>query len=149
MGRPRKPLDLQSGNLTNQYVANRKREEEAVKVEDSSRLQKPPKHLCAEAKKEWKMIVNTQKDFGMLSSLDYNALDRYCTLVVAVRKLEKTANEKEGEDFLEAVESLRKLSPELTKLENRLHMSASDRLKFAAELVKKEDSQIEDKFGEI
>ena len=74
MGRPRKPLEMQRGNLTVISMERRKN----VKT-GSSQLSRPPDWLIDEvAVKEWKRIVKELKKINLIGNLDRNNLGGYC-----------------------------------------------------------------------
>ena len=78
MGRPRKPLEMQRGNLTVISMERRKNEEKKVKT-GSSQLSRPPDWLIDEvAVKEWKRIVKELKKINLIGNLDRNNLGGYC-----------------------------------------------------------------------
>ena len=78
MGRPRKPLEMQRGNLTVISMARRKNEEKKVKT-GSNQLSRPPDWLIDEvAVKEWKRIVKELKKINLIGNLDRNNLGGYC-----------------------------------------------------------------------
>ena len=78
MGRPRKPLEMQRGNLTVISMERRKKEEKKVKT-GSSQLSRPPDWLIDEvAVKEWKRIVKELKKINLIGNLDRNNLGGYC-----------------------------------------------------------------------
>ena len=68
MGRPRKPLEMQRGNLTVISMERRKNEEKKVKT-GSSQLSRPPDWLIDEvAVKEWKRIVKELKKINLIGN---------------------------------------------------------------------------------
>ena len=68
MPRPRKPIEMQKGNLTVVNGQKRRSEEEMVTT-DKNQLKRPPTWLIDDvAKKEWRLIGN----------LDRNNLGGYC-----------------------------------------------------------------------
>lgn len=64
-------------------------------------IPRAPKHLDAEAKKEWKRITHFLFELGLLSELDVAALSAYCVTfsrwIRAEKEIQKTA-EKHGTD---------------------------------------------------
>ena len=70
MGRPRKPLTEQRGNLTVITMQTREAEEDSVTT-DKNQLKRPPTWLIDNvAKKEWRRIV---KELEKINSYDWNA----------------------------------------------------------------------------
>lgn len=54
----------------------------------------PPKHLGAEAKKEWKRITPFLEELGLISGLDRTALALYCQAAGRLAELETAFNAK-------------------------------------------------------
>lgn len=52
----------------------------------------PPRHLGAEAKKEWKRITPLLEELGLISGLDRTALGLYCQAVGRLAELETAFN---------------------------------------------------------
>lgn len=78
MGRPRKPLEMQKGNLTIISMEQRKNEEKKATT-GSNQLSRPPDWLIDEvAVKEWKRIVKELKKIDLIGNLDRNNLGGYC-----------------------------------------------------------------------
>ena len=56
-GRPKKPLELQSGNLTKEIQETKELEEQEIRNLNKNQLAKPPTWLRdSTAKKEWKRL---------------------------------------------------------------------------------------------
>lgn len=69
-----------------------------------------PKHLGAEARKEWKRITPLLEELGLISGLDRTALALYCQAVGRLAELESSFNGKvkllvdqKGMDYADAV----------------------------------------------
>lgn len=78
MGKSRKPLAMQRGNLTVVNIERRKIEEDSVK-QDRDQLVRPPSWLIDDvAKKEWRRIVKELKKINLIGNLDRNNLGGYC-----------------------------------------------------------------------
>jgi len=78
MARPRKPLEMQKGNLTVITGQKRQAEEESVST-DKNQLKRPPVWLINdEAKKEWRRIVKELNKINLAGNLDRNNLGGYC-----------------------------------------------------------------------
>ena len=78
MGRPRKPLAEQRGNLTVLTMQTRAAEEESVST-GKNQLKRPPDWLIDDvAKKEWRRIVKELEKIGLIGNLDRNNLGGYC-----------------------------------------------------------------------
>ena len=78
MGRPRKPLAEQRGNLTVLTMQTRAAEEKSVST-GKNQLKRPPDWLIDDvAKKEWRRIVKELEKIGLVGNLDRNNLGGYC-----------------------------------------------------------------------
>ena len=74
MGRPRKPLTEQRGNLTVITMQTKKSEEESVTV-GKNQLKRPPTCLTDDvAKKEWRRIIKELEKVSLVGNLDRNNL---------------------------------------------------------------------------
>lgn len=77
MGRPRKPLTEQRGNLTVITMQTREAEEDSVTT-DKNQLKRPPTWLIDNvAKKEWRRIVKELEKINLIGNLDRNNLGGY------------------------------------------------------------------------
>ena len=69
----------------------------------------PPKHLGAEARKEWRRITPLLEELGLISGLDRAALALYCQAAGRLAELETAFNGQvarlvdEGSDYADAV----------------------------------------------
>ena len=95
-GRKPYPQALMEANnerdrLTREELKKRRLHEPKTK---SNRL-RCPKHLCSEAKKEWRKTTKLYSEFKepILSDLDCNALEVYCNAAVRYRKAIKMVEE--------------------------------------------------------
>ena len=78
MGRPRKPISLQKGNLTVITAQNRRDEEERIET-DADQLKRPPDWLIDDvAKKEWRRVVKALWLIDLIGNVDKNNLGGYC-----------------------------------------------------------------------
>lgn len=78
MGRPKKPLEMQKGNLTVLQQNNKKIAEKEIII-GREQLEKPPKWLINKiAIKEFKRIVKQIENVGVIGNLDINNLGAYC-----------------------------------------------------------------------
>ncbi len=81
----------------------------AAGVNPRIEIPSPPKHLGAEAKKEWKRITPLLEDLGLISGLDRAALALYCQAAGRLAELEMAFNGKvaglvaNGMDYCDAV----------------------------------------------
>lgn len=78
MPRPRKPIEMQKGNLTVVNGQKRRMEEESV-MTDKNQLKRPPIWLIDDvAKKEWRRVVKELEKINLIGNLDRNNLGGYC-----------------------------------------------------------------------
>ena len=154
MGRTRKPLSEQKGNLTKEQQEKRRSEQELVKTPDTYFLN-PPKWLKDKtAVSEYKRLVKALKGMDMLGDLDTNNLAGYCN---AFANYLKASDELETllisgekgsyENPLIAVQI--KYAKEMREFARLCGLSIDSRLKFAAVKLNHIDSNINDEFGGI
>lgn len=78
MGRPKKPLEMQKGNLTVLQQNNKNMAEKEIII-GREQLKKPPKWLINNiAIKEFKRVVKQIENVGVVGNLDINNLGAYC-----------------------------------------------------------------------
>ena len=82
----------------------------AAGVNPRIEIPSPPKHLGAEARKEWKRITPLLEELGLISGLDRAALALYCQTAGRLAELETAFNSKvarlvadKGMDYADAV----------------------------------------------
>ena len=81
----------------------------AAGVNPRIEIPSPPKHLGAEARKEWKRITPLLEELGLISGLDRAALALYCQAAGRLAELETSFNGKvqakvnAGMDYADAV----------------------------------------------
>lgn len=160
MGRARKPLDMQKGNLTIVSIERRKAEEKKVKT-GASQLSRPPDWLIDEvAEKEWKRIVKELKKINLIGNLDRNNLGGYCN---AFSNYVKATNIlKEQSYYIDRetrtgiivvknpmVDIQRTYAEEMRKFASLCGLTIDARLKAAAIKTDKTQEEITRKFGNI
>lgn len=160
MARPRKLLELQTGNLTVEQRKQKELEESLVKV-DSKNIKCPSWVKSKIAKNEFKRLNNILVDLDILTELEINSLANYCNCYA---KFVQVSLELENEPlvmeytnksgFTNIIENPKlkvqlKLSKELRDLGNELGINMSSRLKFASSKSKELKDEIEDEFGDI
>lgn len=161
MGRPRKALDLQTGNLTKQQQTEREIEEELIKC-NSEQLDKSPPWLRDNvAKKEWKRLVEQFRSISVISNLDLNNLGAYCNAysfyIEATKELKEAplliefTNKAGATNQIEnpLIKIQMKYSDEMRKYSALLGLSIDSRLKLATIKSKETKKEISDEFGDI
>lgn len=89
MGRPRKPLTEQRGNLTVITMQTREAEEDSVTT-DKNQLKRPPTWLIDNvAKKEWRRIVKELEKINLIGNLDRNNLAVTVMLLLTMLRLQR------------------------------------------------------------
>ena len=160
MGRPKKPMELQSGNISKHNIDTRELEEQAVTV-SNDQLQKPPSWLRDNvAKKEWKRLIAIYNEIKIIGNLDYNNLGAYCN---AFSNFIQVSEELKGQPYM--VEHTNKIgvtniaqnplitiqrtySDEMKKYSTMLGLSVDSRLKLAP-IAAKEKNAGTLEFGDI
>ena len=159
MGRPRKVISVQTGNINKATRAKREYEESLIKT-DGDELEKVPPSvfLDSTAKKEYARIYKNLQSIEIIGNLDRDNMivyaNAYSMYMRAVKEIKK-------KDFQPVVEtnSGKKPNPMYSILEqakkamdtsgNALGMSASSRLKIASEKVKGQEESLMQMFGDI
>lgn len=155
MGRTRKPLSEQRGNLTKETQTRRAAEQDLVKT-DCAYLSRPPDWLSDRAKKEYCRLYNAMKNIDMLGDLDANNLAAYCNAfdnyleaAADVRKngLTIELDDKVIENPNVALQI--KYAKEMREFGKQCGLSIDSRLKFAAVKLEKAEQDIAEEFGDI
>lgn len=92
----RKPIPFQLIDDSKLRISKEKKELRKKIPNVSSNNISCPKHLCLEARKEWKRIVKLYKEMDMplINNLDKNSLEIYCnTLILYHRASEEVLND--------------------------------------------------------
>lgn len=153
MGRTRKPLSEQQGNLTKEQQIKRQTEQELVRT-DNKYFLKPPEWLTNDiAKAEYKRLVKAMKNMDMLCDLDANNLACYCNAFASYLKV--TA-ELELSGFVTAdgephplISVQMKYAKEMRDFARLCGLSIDSRLKFAAVKLDDISENIDSEFGSI
>ncbi|HCT91088.1 MAG TPA: phage terminase small subunit P27 family [Lachnospiraceae bacterium] len=160
MGRNRKPLDAQAGNLTVDTKERKAAEEQAVAT-DKDQIQKPPTWLIdSVAKKEWKRVVKELDKISLVGNLDKNNLAGYCNAFANYLKVTKLLK---GQDYCieretrtgtiivknPLVDIQKSYAEEMRRFASLCGMTIDARLKAAAAKTEAEAENMEKKFGEI
>ena len=155
MGRTRKPLSEQRGNLTKEIQARKAAEQDMVKTERAY-LSQPPDWLSDRAKKEYCRLYQSMKDIDMLGDLDANNLAAYCNafdnyLDAAADVQKKGLTIKLDDKVIENpnVALQIKYAKEMREFGKQCGLSIDSRLKFAAVKLEKAEQDIAEEFGDI
>ncbi|ELC8441024.1 phage terminase small subunit P27 family [Clostridium perfringens] len=161
MGRNRKSLDLQNGNLTCTQKNDRELEEDSI-ITGKEQLENPPSWLRNKvAKNEWKRLVEQLKTLKIISNLDLNNLGAYCNAyswyIETSKQLKKEpliinyTNKANATNLIEnpLIKIQMKYSDEMRKYASLLGLSIDSRLKIAALKGAKKKDEISNEFGEI
>lgn len=160
MGRPRKPLEMQRGNLTVVSIEQRRLEEKQAKT-GASQLSRPPDWLINDvAVKEWKRIVKELKKINLIGNLDRNSLGGYCNAFANYVKA--TDILKDQEFYIERktrtgnivvknpmVDIQKGYADEMRRFASLCGLTIDARLKAAAIKTDKVQEDITRKFGNI
>lgn len=152
MGRARKPLDAQSGDLTVERQQQRAAEQQFA--EGNAFPEAPPKALAdREAVNLWKWAVEQIKAMPLLGSVDALNVEGMCNAFALYRKA--TARIKKEGLFDEegavnpAMAAQKKYAEEYRAFARLCGFTVDSRLKLAAIKVKEMDNDIEDTFGDV
>lgn len=157
MGRARKPLNEQKGDLTVKRQKQREAEEALIDLPDGE-LNTPPDWLMSEtASEEYdRVVAELLKADSLVCNLDKNNIAAYCNAfsqyVEATNLLSKSelVVEKAGEKIENPLVNIqRKYADEMRKFGNLCGLSIDSRLKMAATKRNKIETEIEDVFGGI
>jgi P27 family predicted phage terminase small subunit len=151
MGRTRKPLSEQKGNLTKEFQNRRAAEQDIVKTSQAY-IAVPPAWLSERAKKEYKRLYAAMKDMDMLGDLDANALAAYCNAFDKYLTADENIKElgmvtPDGEN--PSVTLQLKYAKEMREFGKQCGLSIDSRLKFASVKLEKIEEDIAEEFGDI
>lgn len=160
MGRPRKPLSEQRGNLKVVDIQRKEFEEEAVRG-DSDQLSTPPTWLIdATAKKEWNRLIKELEKINIVGNLDLNNLACYCNAYASYRRVTK---ELKGQPALvdkitqygknkvrnPLIDVQKSYAEEMRKFASLCGLTIDSRLKAGSAKVDKQEEMIERRFSAI
>ena len=160
MGRPRKPLAEQRGNLTVLTMQTRAAEEESVST-GKNQLKRPPDWLIDnKEKKEWRRIVKELEKIGLIGNLDRNNLGGYCNAFANYVKATNILKEqtyyidRETRNGVIVVKNpmvdiQRTYADEMRRFASLCGLTIDSRLKAAAVKTDKTREDITKKFGNI
>ena len=94
MGRARKVIDMQIGNISKQKKMNRKMQEEKIKIDRDALMKGAPSWLSERAAAEYNRVVREAAAIDMLDNLDMSVLaiyaDNYDRYLDAAEYLQKS-----------------------------------------------------------
>jgi len=160
MPRPRKPIEMQKGNLTVFQQRNRKTEEDSIKLGDGQ-LAKPPLWLIDDiAKKEYKRIVKELKSISIIGNLDKNNIGAYCNAYSNYIKATEQLNGKPYYIDRETragiivvknplIDIQTNFATEMRKFASLCGMTIDSRLKAASTKTTRTEWEVDKRFGNI
>lgn len=157
MSRPRKPLDQQTGHLTQDFQKRRALEESLIVPKKNALKRAPPWLISDVAKKEWKRVVADLSDLDMAGDLDVDNIGGYCNAfalyVQATEELKDkplvVITETGGTKENPLVKTQRTYAEEMRQFAKLIGLTIDSRLRFASEKTKTIDSAVEEAFGDI
>lgn len=159
MGRPRKIISLQTGNIKKDVRAKREYEESLVKT-DKDELEKLPSSvfLDATAKREYERVRKNLQSIDIIGNLDRNSMivyaNAYSMYLQALKETKKkdfcpTVKTSSGEKPNPIYAILEQAKKDMDTSGSALGMSASSRLKIASEKAKGQEENLMQMFGDI
>jgi len=160
MGRARKPLEMQKGNITS-FEAAKKQQEEATIKTGAEQLKRPPAWLPdGVAKKEWRRLVKELNKIDIIGNLDKNNLAFYCYYYakwVEVTDLIESGDltvEVEYKNRIEhrknpLIDVQKSYADDLRKFASLCGLTIDARLKAAVSKITKKEEEIKTSFGQI
>lgn len=159
MGRPRKIISLQTGNIKKDVRAKREYEESLVKT-DKDELEKLPSSvfLDATAKREYERVRKNLQSIDIIGNLDRNSMivyaNAYSMYLQALKETKKkdfcpTVKTSSGEKPNPIYAIMEQAKKDMDTSGSALGMSASSRLKIASEKAKGQEENLMQMFGDI
>lgn len=161
MGRGKKPLAMQKGNLTVEQQNKMIAAEETIKVGKEHLNKAPPWLKDNIAKKEFERIVKEFEKIDVVGNLDLNNIGAYCNAFsdyVETTKLLKKSSKivkkinKKGEKTDEPnplIKLQRDYAKEMREFGRTFGLTVDSRLKVAVVQTTKTEEEIDSKFGDI
>lgn len=136
MGRARKVIDMQVGNISKQKKLNRKMQEEKIKIDRDALTAGAPSWLSERAAAEYDRVVREAAAIDMLDNLDMSVLaiyadnyGRYLDAAEYLRENGQTYEGKFGPSMSPYVKIAESASNQIMKCSTKLGLSTTDRLK--------------------
>ena len=159
MGRPRKIISMQTGNIKMDVRAKREYEESLVKT-DKDELEKLPSSvfLDATAKREYERVRKNLQSIDIIGNLDRNSMivyaNAYSMYLQALKETKKkdfcpTVKTSSGEKPNPIYAIMEQAKKDMDTSGSALGMSASSRLKIASEKAKGQEENLVQLFGDI
>nr|DAF27332.1 MAG TPA: terminase small subunit [Caudoviricetes sp.] len=159
MGRPRKIISMQTGNIKKDVRAKREYEESLVKT-DKDELEKLPSSvfLDATAKREYERVRKNLQSIDIIGNLDRNSIivyaNAYSMYLQALKETKKkdfcpTVKTSSGEKPNPIYAIMEQAKKDMDTSGSALGMSASSRLKIASEKAKGQEENLMQMFGDI
>lgn len=149
MGKARKPLEAQKGDLTERRKIEIAMTEAAVKA-DKDQLEAPPEWLVDEvAVDEWWRVVNELTNVGIIGNLDVQNIAGYCNAFALYRKTIETMTREEKFFDKGMISAVKGYSDEMRKFAALCGLTIDSRLKVGSQVVSKKQEEVNDKFGDI
>lgn len=159
MGRPRKIISMQTGNIKKDVRVKREYEESLVKT-DKDELGKLPSSvfLDATAEREYERVRKNLQSIDIIGNLDRNSMivyaNAYSMYLQALKETKKkdfcpTVKTSSGEKPNPVYTIMEQAKKDMDSSGSALGMSASSRLKIAAEKAKGQEENLMQMFGDI
>lgn len=150
MGRARKVIDMQIGNISKQKKMNRKMQEEKIKIDRDALMNGVPSWLSERAAAEYNRVVREAAAIDMLDNLDMSVLaiyadnyDRYLDAAEYLQKNGQTYEGRSGPVMSPYVKIAESASNQIMKCSTKLGLATTDRLKL---IVPEKESKEVNKF---
>lgn len=157
MGRARKTLSEQTGNLTKEIQTRRAIEEDMVKTGSDYFLIPPEWLINPTAVKEYIRIAKELEKLGLLGNLDTNALGNYCNafakyieITAELENAPLVVTNSAGNTVENPLINMQlKYSREMRDNGRLCGITIDSRLKFASRKLDSIEADISEKFGDI
>lgn len=150
MGRARKVIDMQIGNISKQKKLNRKMQEEKIKIDRDALMAGAPSWLSERAAAEYNRVVREAAAIDMLDNLDMSVLaiyadnyDRYLDAAEYLQENGQTYEGRGGPVMSPYVKIAESASNQIMKCSTKLGLATTDRLKL---IVPEKESKEVNKF---
>ena len=152
MGRARKPLEAQTGDLTVARQQQRAHEEQLAAGNPLARAKAPKTLVNDEAVRLWRWAVKEMRNMPLLCTCDLLNLEGMCNAFALYRQATNAVKEKglfEMGDIAPAVTAQKKYAEEYRAFARLCGFTVDSRLKLAAVKSKEIDDDITEEFGDI